>query len=55
DDLAVSVDAESDLGEVSVFNDSDSGISNDVTSTVEDPDLEIDLNLDIGEIDVVRG
>ncbi len=55
DDLAVSVDAETDLGDVSVFDDSDSGISNEVTSTVEDPDLEIELNLDIGEIDVVRG
>ncbi len=65
DDVTVSVDASSDLGEVKVFGQSSNGFSNDILSHSNavgsdgsdnaKTDLELDLDLDIGAIKVVRG
>jgi hypothetical protein len=54
DDLDVSVEADAAIGEVTVFERTANGLGNEVVSTVEDPDLEIDVNLDVGEIEIVR-
>ncbi|MGH1493200.1 MAG: LiaF domain-containing protein [Acidimicrobiales bacterium] len=57
EDLVVSVDASVDLGEVTVFDDSSDGFSNSVVnqSSGADTDLELELDLNVGKIEVVRG
>ena len=55
DGLDVSVEADSVIGEVTVFDRRSSGFGNEVVTTAEDSDLEIDINLDVGEIVIVRG
>ena len=55
DDVRVEVDALVDgLGSAEVFGDSDSGIEPSAQSTVDDPQLILDLDLDVGEIEIVR-
>lgn len=54
DDLDVSVDANAGLGDVSVFGENDSGPASDVRFVDVDADLEINIDLGVGEIDVVR-
>lgn len=54
DDLDVSVDASVDVGEVIVFDDSESGIVNETTRSDDNADLELDLDVDAGRIEVVR-
>ncbi len=55
EDLDVSVDASSDLGDIVVFNDSDDGFDNDLIRPTDDPDLVLELDLNVGKIEVVRG
>ncbi len=56
DDIAVSVDADADIGSVSVFDQTDDGFGVGRRSSPEgDPDLELDLEVDIGEIIVQQG
>ncbi|MGH1491831.1 MAG: LiaF domain-containing protein [Acidimicrobiales bacterium] len=54
EDLDVSVDAASDLGDVTVFGDSDDGFDNTVIRQNDDADIALDLDLDVGSIDVIR-
>lgn len=54
EDVRVSVDADTDLGEVTVFGSSDEGINPSRTIINEDPQLDLELNLNLGEIVVTR-
>ncbi|MEL7155807.1 MAG: PspC domain-containing protein [Actinomycetota bacterium] len=54
DELDVSVDANAGLGDINVFGTDDSGPASDVRVTNPDPDVEINIDLGVGEIDVVR-
>ena len=55
DDVTVSVDASTDVGQVTAFNQSDEGIGNSIVIDEDSADIELDLNLDFGEITVERG
>ncbi len=55
DGLDVSVNASSDLGDVTVFGDSDDGFSNTVIHTGDDAAIALDLDLDVGKIEVIKG
>jgi hypothetical protein len=54
DDLEVSVDAHAGVGQVAVFGRTASGIGNDLVSTVEDADLDLTVDLGVGEVRVTR-
>lgn len=54
DNVPVSVDAESKLGDIEVFDEHVSGIGNRWTSTVGNADLDIEIDLGAGEVNVVR-
>lgn len=53
--LAISVDAEADLGDVEVFGRSEDGIDNDVTVNVDEPLIDLDIRVGAGRILVERG
>lgn len=53
--LDISVDAEADLGDVEVFGQFEDGIDNDVTIDVDDPVIELDIQVGAGKILVQRG
>lgn len=54
-DLDVSVEAEIDaVGDIDVLGSNDDGITPEISMTNDDPDLILDLSLDIGEIKVTR-
>ncbi len=55
ENLNVSVDASSDLGDIVVFDDSDDGIDNTLIRVNDDPDAILELDLNVGKIEVVRG
>jgi phage shock protein PspC (stress-responsive transcriptional regulator) len=55
EDVRVLVDAESDLGDVTVLGSNDDGIKPSRTLSQDDHKLELDLNLNVGEIVVARG
>lgn len=54
DDLDVSVEGSTSVGDIDVFDRRSSGIDNDVTVRATDPDIEMELDVDFGEITVVR-
>ncbi len=54
-DVNVEVDADVDLGDVRVFGESEDGISPEVSILDDDAQLVLDLDVDLGEIVVVRG
>jgi len=53
DGIKASIDASTDLGDVELFGRTDDGFRNHVSRTVEDPDLDITLDVGAGEV-VVR-
>lgn len=55
DDVRVVVEADADLGDVTVFGSNDDGINPSLSVGQEDPQVELDLNLNVGEIVVTRG
>ncbi len=55
EDVRVSVDAETDLGDVTVLGSNDDGIKPSRRTVDEDPQLDLELDLNIGEIEVTRG
>jgi phage shock protein C len=56
EDVRVQVDAESDfIGEVVLFGQRDEGFSPEVSNDVDDPQLILDLEVNAGRIEVVRG
>ncbi len=54
DDVRVEIDAESDLGEVTVFGQNEDGVNTFVTVEDDDPQLVLDIQVDVGEINVLR-
>ena len=52
--LEIDVDAEADLGEVAVFSSSQGGFDLNLEIPADDPDIDLELRLGVGEIDVVR-
>jgi len=54
-DVRVVVDAETDLGDVTVFGSSDEGINPSRSIAQDDPQLDLELDLNAGEIVVARG
>lgn len=55
DDLVVSVDASSGIGDIDVFDQSSDGFANDVDRPASDPDLELKIDLGIGAVTVSDG
>ena len=56
DDVSVAVDAETDLGSTSVFDLVDDGFDNRVVvEGASSPDLDLTIDLGVGDIDVDRG
>lgn len=53
DGIKADIDASTDLGDVDLFGRTDDGLRNHVSRTVEDPDLDITLDVGAGEV-VVR-
>ncbi len=54
EDVRVSVDAESDIGDVTVFGSNDDGIKPSRSIVEDDPQLDLELDLNLGEIVVTR-
>lgn len=54
EDVRVAVDAEADLGDVTVFGSNDDGIKPSRSIEQEDPQLDLELDLNAGEIVVAR-
>lgn len=52
--LPVSVDAESTLGDIDLFEQNASGIGNQATRTIGDPVIDIEIDVGAGEVNVVR-
>ena len=55
EDLDVSVEASVDLGDLTVFDSTEDGIDNTIIRTNDDADIALDLDLNVGKINVVRG
>ncbi len=55
DDIDVSVDASTGLGDVTVFGDTEDGFSPSIVDRNSDPDIELILDMDIGEVVVING
>ena len=55
DGVAVSVDAEAGAGDVSLFGDTYSGFGNSIQLQDPEADLSLDLNMGLGDVEVVRG
>jgi len=55
EDLTVSIDASTDVGQVTAFGQSDDGFGNTIVIDEESADIDLDLDLDFGEITVERG
>ena len=55
EDLDVAVDAAVDLGEIQVFNNTNDGFDNEIIELDEDADLSLELDVNVGKIEVRRG
>ena len=55
DDVTVAVDAETDIGSTSVFDQVDDGFDNRVIVSDSDADLDLTIDLGVGDVDVERG
>lgn len=55
EDLDVAVDAAVDLGEIQVFNNTHDGFDNEILELDEDADLSLELDVNVGKIEVRRG
>lgn len=55
EDLSVSINADSSIGDITVFGQQTDGIGNLLTYADDDPIVNLDVDVDIGEIKVVRG
>jgi hypothetical protein len=53
--LDVSVEASVDLGDLTVFDNSKDGFDNTIIRTDDDADMVLDLDLNVGKINVVQG
>ncbi|MEM7337369.1 MAG: PspC domain-containing protein [Actinomycetota bacterium] len=54
DDLDVAIEGSTSFGDIQVFDRQSSGIDNDIVVRADNPDIEMDLDIDFGEIRVVR-
>ena len=54
EDISVQVDASADVGDVTVFGQSDDGIDPEIMVDESDPQLILEVALDVGEIEVIR-
>lgn len=54
DDLTVAVDAMSNLGDLSVFGSHREGVNEELNIGASNPSVQLDLNVNLGEIEVVR-
>lgn len=54
EDIRVQVEASADAGDVTVFEQSEDGIGIDIVVDESDPHLILEVDLDVGEIEIVR-
>ena len=54
EDISVQVDASADVGDVTVFGQSEDGIDPEIMVDESDPQLILEVALDVGEIEVIR-
>lgn len=55
EELDVSIDASVDLGDLTVFNDNNDGFDNTIVRRNDNADVALDLDLNVGKIEVIRG